>query len=216
MHIFLDTIDLKFINEYFEIGILAGVTTNPTLAKRFNMKDDIEMVKEVRSAMPFGEIHVEAFGDNVLEIENNAKRILDLSQDDNLIFKIPFSKEGVKAVNKLKKLNFKTNLHLIFSINQALIASNINSDYICPLRGRLDDVGHDAIHNLKEITSAYKICSSQTKVMASSIRNPLHVIKALGAGADVVTIPSNILEQIFEHPLTDIGYKLFKKDLERI
>ena len=144
------------------------------------------------------------------------KRILDLSQDDNLIFKIPFSKQGVQAANKLKKLNYKTNLHLIFSINQALIASNIKSDYICPLIGRLDDVGHDAIHNLKEIISAYQSCSSQTKVMASSIRNPLHVIRALGAGADVVTIPSNILGQMFDHPLTDIGYKLFKKDLERI
>lgn len=214
MEIFLDTIEVKIINEFYEMGILAGVTTNPTLAKRFKMKDDIEMIKEIRSVMRIGEIHVEAFGNNANEIESNAKRIADKSQDENLVFKIPFCKAGVKSVNELRKLNFRTNLHLIFSINQALIASNIKTDYICPLIGRLDDTGHDAIKNIEEIILSYKNCGSHTKVMASSIRNPLHVLNALKVGADVVTIPSKILEQMFYHPLTDIGYELFKKDLD--
>jgi len=216
MKIFLDTIDLEIIKEYSDMGILAGVTTNPTLAKRFNMKDDIEMTKKVREVMPKGEIHVEAFGNNPSEIEGNAKRILDSTQDNDLVFKIPFSKAGVASVNNLKNLNYKTNLHLIFSINQALIASNIRSDYICPLIGRLDDVGHDAINNVKDIVEAYKSSNSETKVMASSIRNPLHVINALKAGASVATIPANILDQMFKHPLTEIGYDLFKKDLDSL
>tara|TARA_B100000965_G_C19516662_1_gene724528 strand:+ start:578 stop:1228 length:651 start_codon:yes stop_codon:yes gene_type:complete len=216
MKLFLDSIDLEIINDLYQVGLLSGVTTNPTLAKRFNMKDDIEMVHKIREAMPNGEIHVEAFGNNAIEIEKNAIRIAENTKDSNVVFKIPFSKSGLKSVTNLRKLGYRTNLHLVFSLNQAFLSSSVGSDYICPLLGRLDDAGHDAISNLIEMINAYKKYNLETKIMASSIRNPLHVIQAFKAGVDVVTVPSLIIEQMFNHPLTSNGYELFKKDLEEI
>ncbi len=216
MKIFLDTIDLEMIDDFYQVGMLSGVTTNPTLAKRFNMKNDIDMVHKIRKAMPEGEIHVEAFGNNSDEIEENAKRIYENTNDSNLVYKIPFSKSGLKSVTNLRKLGFRTNLHLVFSLNQALLSSSVNSDYICPLIGRLDDTGHDAILNLKEMVQSLRNNNLATKVMASSIRNTQHVIQSFKAGVDVVTIPGNILEQMFNHPLTKSGYELFKKDLDQI
>ena len=163
MKILLDTIDLEKIEDYYKSGIIVGVTTNPTLAKRFGMADDVDMINKIRKVMPAGEIHVEAFGDSVEEIINNAERIFNKTKDEDLVFKVPFNKAGVTAVKKLKEKNFKTNLHLIFSINQALLASVVNTDYICPLMGRLDDIGHDAFKNLDTIKNSYKNSSVETK-----------------------------------------------------
>ncbi len=214
MKLFLDSIDLDIINNLSQVGLISGVTTNPTLAKRFNMKDDIDMVKKIRDVLPKGEIHVEAFGNNVKEIEDNAKRISDKTQDNNLVFKIPFSKSGLQSVRNLKNLGFKTNVHLIFSVNQAFLSAIVNSDYICPLIGRLDDTGQDAISNLIEMVGSFELHNFQTKIMASSIRNPQHVSQALKAGVDIVTAPSQTIEQMFYHPLTSQAYELFKEDLK--
>jgi len=216
MKILLDTIDLGKIEEYYKYGVIVGVTTNPTLAKRFGMNDDVDMINKIRKVMPVGEIHVEAFGDAVEEIINNAERISNKTKDKDLVFKVPFNKAGVAAVKKLKEKNFKTNLHLIFSVNQALLASVVNTDYICPLMGRLDDIGHDAFSNLDVIKNSYKNSSVKTKIMASSIRHPRHVQRAFEVGADVITVPVNVLEKLFYHPLTSIGYEQFKKDIESI
>jgi transaldolase len=215
MKIFLDTIDLKIIKRFYNTGILYGVTTNPTLAKKFGMSSDTDMVEKIRQVMPIGEIHIEAFGNTREEIYENALRINSITKDKFLVYKVPFSDEGVAAVKLLKQKGLKTNLHLIFSINQALIASAINSDYICPLVGRLDDIGHDASENIKTI----RICFNNygetinTKIMASSIRHPKHVSDAFQVGADVVTIPSTILEKMFYHPLTSQGYDAFHEDI---
>lgn len=214
MKLFLDSIDLDIINNLSQVGLISGVTTNPTLAKRFNMRDDIDMVKKIRDVLPKGEIHVEAFGNNVKEIEDNAKRISDKTQDNNLVFKIPFSKSGLQSVRNLKNLGFKTNVHLIFSVNQAFLSAIVNSDYICPLIGRLDDTGQDAISNLIEMVGSFELHNFQTKIMASSIRNPQHVSQALKAGVDIVTAPSQTIEQMFYHPLTSQAYELFKEDLK--
>jgi transaldolase len=216
MKILLDTIDLDEIEYYYESGIIVGVTTNPTLAKKFEMHDDIDMINKIRNVMPLGEIHVEAFGNSVKNIIDNAKRIFEKTKDNNLVFKIPFNKAGVAAAKKLKEKNYTTNLHLIFSANQALLASAVSADYICPLMGRLDDVGHDAFGNLKLIKNSYKNNNIKTKIMASSIRHPRHVQLAFEVGADIVTIPSSVLEKLYYHPLTDIGYEKFKKDIESI
>ncbi len=216
MKILLDTIDTKVIKKYYDAGILYGVTTNPTLAKRFGMSDDIEMINTIRSVMKTGEIHVEAFGDTAEEIVKNAQRIRNSTKSGNLVFKVPFSLEGIKAVNQLQKDGFRTNLHLIFSINQSLIASEVGSDYICPLVGRLDDIGHDAAENLKKIKQAYKLSNSPTKIMVSSVRHPKHVQEAFLLGADVITVPPAVLDKMFNHPLTDIGFNQFKKDIESI
>tara|TARA_Y100001973_G_C5205790_1_gene341494 strand:- start:3132 stop:3782 length:651 start_codon:yes stop_codon:yes gene_type:complete len=216
MKILLDTIDLEKIKDYYDAGIIVGVTTNPTLARRFGMTDDVDMINKIRKVMPVGEIHVEAFGNSVEDIVNNAERIFKKTQDDNLVFKVPFNKAGVTAVKKLKEKKYKTNLHLIFSVNQTLLAAAVEADYICPLIGRLDDIGHDAFSNLELIKNSYKRSKVKTKIMASSIRHPRHVQRAFEVGADVITVPVDVLEKIFYHPLTDTGYAQFKKDIESI
>ncbi len=214
MRLLLDTIDTKIISKYYKLGLLFGVTTNPTLAKRFGMSDDIDMIKKIRDVMPIGEIHVEAFGDNAIEIINNAKRIRHDSLDNNLVFKVPFSPSGVQAVKFLKREGLRTNLHLIFSLNQSLLSSSVDTDYICPLVGRLDDVGHDAFDNLEKIINSYKKFDHiHTKIMVSSVRHPQHVERAFMIGADVVTVPAAVLDKMFSHPLTSSGYKEFEDDI---
>lgn len=217
MKIFLDTIDLVEIKKYNEILNIEGVTTNPNLARRFGMSNDIEMVKEIGKVIgKKKEIHVEAFGENSKEIINTSKRIKRKCSDLNLVFKIPFSEEGVKAAKILKKNNYSTNLHLIFSISQAIISSSIDSNYICPLIGRLDDIGHNAVDNLNKIITSFKKHNSKTLVMGSSIRNLNHVIESYKIGVDAITIPMKVVKEMFNHPLTDTGYQLFKKDLKQM
>lgn len=217
MKIFLDTIDLNEIKKYSEILNVAGVTTNPNLARRFDMSDDIEIVREIGKILGSEkEIHIEAFGENAKEIINNSQRIKKNCSKFNLIFKIPFSEEGVKAAKFLAKKKYLTNLHLIFSLSQAIIAASINSHYICPLIGRLDDIGHNAIYNLRKIIASYKIHNCKTLIMGSSIRNLNHVIECYKIGVDAVTIPMKVVKEMFNHPLTDTAFLQFKKDLNQM
>ncbi len=217
MKIFLDTIDLDEIKKYNDIFNIAGITTNPNLARRFGMSDDIEMVEKIGDIIgKKKEIHVEGFGDNFDEIIKNCQRIKKKCSNFNLVFKIPFSEEGVKAAKYLRKNGYSTNLHLIFSQGQAIISSSINSDYICPLIGRLDDIGHNAIENLNNIITSFKKNESKTQVMGSSVRNLNHVIDCYRIGVDAITIPIKVIKEMFNHPLTDTGYMLFKKDLSQM
>lgn len=217
MKIFLDTIDLKEIKKYKEIFEVEGVTTNPNLARRFGMSNDIEMINRISDVLgPEKEIHVEAFGSTSKEIIDNAQRINKECKNKNLVYKIPFSEYGVQAAKYLISKKFKTNLHLIFSLSQAFIAGSIGSNYICPLVGRLDDIGHDAIKNISSIKKAYEKNNIKTKIMASSIRNSQHVISCFENAIDVITIPLSVIKDLFKHPLTDIGYDNFKKDLHQM
>jgi len=209
MKIFLDTLDFEVIEKYEHI--ISGVTTNPTMAHKFNMPDQIDMVLKLREVIGNKEIHIEAFGETEEEILKNSDKLL--STGKNLVFKIPFSQAGVKAAKHLLDMGHKTNLHLIFSINQALIASAIESTYICPLVGRLDDIGQHALNQIKEIVSAIGPFSA-TKVMVSSVRNPRHVQLAFMADAYAVTIPPSVLEKCFYHPLTEKGINTFREDIE--
>lgn len=214
MKIFLDTIDLEKLKKYNDILNIHGVTTNPTLAKRFNMSDDIDMIKKIADTIGKNkEIHVEAFGNSVEEIKKNAHRINSKCKNLNLVYKIPFTENGVEAAKDLVKEKYKTSLHLIYSINQALLAENIGSTYICPLIGRIDDIGHKASENLKQIKKSYITNNSQTLIMGSSIRTPQHVIDAFNIGLDAVTLPLNVLELMFLHPLTTKGFESFEKDI---
>ena len=214
MKIFLDSLDVNLIKKYGEMGLLSGITTNPTFSKRFGMHDDIEMVSKIREALGEGEIHVEAFGDTKEEIIKNAHRLLEKTNDSNLVFKIPFSESGLGACKELVKSGVRTNMHLIYSINQAILAVAIKSTYICPLVGRLDDTGHDAMENVKNIKEAFKANSESTLIMISSVRHPQHVLKAYMYGADVVTVPPNVLSLMFYHPLTDERVHTFKSAIE--
>lgn len=214
MKIFLDTLDTAMISKYAKMGVIQGVTTNPTLAKRFGMSDDIDMVQKVHQVLGGGEIHVEAFGDTREEIVKNAERIIGKCKGIDLVFKIPFSEEGVAGARILVERGYKTSLHLTYSINQALLAAVIGSTYICPLAGRLDDVGHDALSNIQDMINAFKTNGQNTSVMVSSVRHPQHVIRAFSIGADVVTVPLNVLVQMFQHPLTDYGVNTFRQDID--
>jgi len=214
MDIFLDTLDLEVVDKYYTMGIISGVTTNPTLAKRFGMYDDIEMITKLRTIMKFGEIHVEAFGETTEKILSVVNRLSGI--DCNLVFKFPFTEAGVKAVHKLKHdcLNSaRTNMHLIFSHNQALIATKVGSDYICPLVGRLDDEGYDGLLFIDELARIFNRNNVRTKIMVSSVRSPMHVIGAFKAGADAITIPADVMNRMFYHKLTDDGFEKFRKDL---
>ena len=210
MKIFLDALELDQIKKYSNMGILSGVTTNPTLAKKHGMLDDIDMIKKIREVMPVGEIHVEAWGKTKDEILNNITRLKTHSNDPDLVYKIPFSPDGIEACNMAILNGDKTNMHLIFSHNQAIICDNVNSTYICPLVGRLDDIGHDALSFISELTKVIFF----SNIMVSSVRHPMHVIKASKVGANVITVPLKVLEQMFEHPLTTTGIELFEKDIQ--
>ncbi|MCE7738393.1 MAG: CBS domain-containing protein [Candidatus Heimdallarchaeota archaeon] len=212
MQIFLDTLDLSLIKYYYNLGIITGVTSNPTFQRRFDMKDDIAMVEKIRHVMPHGEIHVEAVGNTKEEIISNANRILKCTKDESLVFKIPFSEEGIGAVGNLSHQEIETSLHLVYSVNQAMLAAYAGATYICPLLGRLDDVGHDAIENIGLIQEAYLEQEEHTKIMASSVRYPQHVSKIYVLGIDAVTIPPSILNAMFYHPLTQTGTKTFWED----
>lgn len=218
MKIFLDSLDVNLIKRYSAIGLLSGITTNPTFAKRFNMTDDIEMVKKVREALGEGEIHVEAFGDTKEEIIESANTLFHKTNDSNLVFKIPFSEQGIGACRALLMNNFKTNLHLVFSINQAALAASIGATYICPLVGRLDDTGqgYDAMDEINNMVAAYENNAEVTQIMVSSVRHPQHVVKAYMCGVDAITIPPNVLSQMFHHSLTVSGIYTFKSDIEAV
>jgi len=212
MKIFLDTLDTELIEKY--IGLISGVTTNPTFQQRFGMFNDIDMVNKIRSSMPEGEIHVEAIGNTATEIVQNANRIINETGDKNLVFKIPFSEEGISACKVLISSGLKTSLHLVYSLNQAILAATIKSTYICPLVGRLDDIGHDATENIKMMKQTFQTNNEETLIMASSIRHPQHVLTVYTAGVDAITIPPNVLSQMFYHPLTDIGKEMFCRDFD--
>ena len=212
MQIFLDTLDTTLINRYYRLGIISGVTSNPTFQRRFGMSDDITVIKRIRYTMPVGEIHTEAIGDDRGEIVADAYRILKASEDRDLVFKIPFSEEGIGAVKELTQDGIKTSLHLVYSVNQAMLAATVGATYICSLLGRLDDIGHDAIENIRLIQEGYWAQETNTKIMASSIRHPQHVAKIYAIGINAITIPPSVLDMMFCHPLTLAGTKTFWRD----
>ena len=217
MKILIDTLDVKEIKKYSDMGIISGVTTNPTFSKRFGMKDDIDTIKQVSDAIDGkGDIFIEAFGHTEREIEDNAHRISNGSSYKNIIFKIPFTESGVEATSNLSKIGYKTNLHLIYSVTQALIAEQSGATYICPLVGRMDDIGNDGIENVTKMKKCYDKNLVETKIMGSSIRNVNHVAELYRVGIDSITIPPKILEQMFYHPLTTSGFETFVEDLKNI
>ncbi len=217
MKILIDTLDVKEIKKYSDMGIISGVTTNPTFSKRFGMKDDIDTIKQVSDAIAGkGDIFIEAVGHTEREIEDNAHRISNGSSYKNIIFKIPFTESGVKATSNLSKIGYKTNLHLIYSVTQALIAEQSGATYICPLVGRMDDIGNDGIENVTKMKKCYDKNLVETKIMGSSIRNVNHVAELYRVGIDSITIPPKILEQMFYHPLTTSGFETFVEDLKNI
>lgn len=212
MKIFIDTANVQEIKEAISLGIIDGVTTNPTLMAKEN-RPAKELLKEICSLVP-GPVSAEAIS---LDTEGMVKEARELSKiAKNIVVKIPLTREGLKAVKILSPEGIKTNVTLCFSPSQALLVAKVGADYVSPFIGRLDDiseVGMDLIHKIKQIYTNYNF---KTQIIVASIRNPLHVVDAAILGADIATVPFAVIEQLIKHPLTDIGIQRFLDDYKKI
>jgi len=212
MKIFIDTANLEQIKEVNSWGILDGVTTNPTLVARegCDFKSRIEEISKIVD----GPISAEAVS---MDAEGMIKEARELSKiHKNIVVKIPMTGEGLKAVKVLSKEGVKTNVTLVFSPNQALMAAKAGATYVSPFVGRLDDISHNGMELVRDIVAIYKMHGYKTQVIAASIRHPVHVTEAALAGAHVATIPFDILKKMLKHNLTDEGIQKFLKDWEKV
>lgn len=212
MKFFIDTANLDEIKEAASIGILDGVTTNPTLISREN-EEPKTLLKKISDIVD-GPIAAEVVSLDWKGIVEEGKELAKIH--DNIIIKIPINKDGLKAVKALNTENIKTMVTLIFTPVQALLAAKAGADFITPFVGRLDDIaspGMDLIANIVQIYNNYEI---KTEVIVASIRNPVHVLEAALIGADIATIPLKVIEQLVKHPLTDQGIESFLKDWKKV
>jgi len=212
MKIFIDVANVKVIKKFSKMGIIDGVTTNPTLiAKEGTNFNDLvnEIVKIVN-----GPVSVEVISLDVEGMVTEAKQLSRIAP--NVVIKIPMTFEGLKATKILSGEGIKTNVTLVFSANQALLAAKAGATYVSPFIGRLDDRGHVGMDVVREILEIYKNYSFKTEVIVASIRHPIHVIEAAKAGAHVATIPPDVLEKMFKHPLTDEGIQRFLEDWKKV
>jgi len=207
---FLDTANIEKIREFTESGIIDGVTTNPTLIAKEG-RDFQEVVKDICEIVK-GPVSVEVTSIYHKDMITEARMLSKLA--DNIVVKIPMTKEGIRAVNKLSEKGIKTNVTLVFSANQALIAAKAGATYVSPFVGRLDDNGQVGMELVREIVGIFKNYGIETEVIVASIRHPRHVIEAAKIGAHIATVPPQVLEKMFHHPLTDKGIEIFMRDWE--
>ena len=212
MKIFIDTANIEEIREANDWGVIDGVTTNPSLVAKEG-REFRELIQEIINIVD-GPISVEAISTNA---EGMVKEAVELSEwSQNVVVKIPMIPEGLKAVKVLSAKEIKTNVTLTFSVNQALLAAKAGASYVSPFIGRLDDIGHEGMQIVRDIVEVLNIYNFKTEVIVASIRHPLHVIDAAKTGAHVATVPFNVIEKMFKHPLTDIGLERFLKDWEKV
>ena len=212
MKFFIDTADINEIKAALEIGIIDGVTTNPSLIAKTG-KDFKTVVDEI-CAVVDGHISVEAIS---MDAEGLIKDARELSKiNKNIVVKIPMTEEGLKAVKKVSQEGIHTNVTLVFSPTQAILAAKAGATYISPFVGRLDDISHIGMEIVEQIVNIYDNYDFSTEVIVASIRNPLHVVDAALMGADVATIPFGVIKQLVKHPLTDIGIERFLSDWKKV
>ena len=210
MRFFIDTADVDEIRKANDMGVISGVTTNPSLIAKSGRKFE-DVIAEITSIVDgpiSGEVKAttEKAEDMILEAREIAKI------HPNMVIKIPMTAEGLKAVKVLTKENIKTNVTLVFSANQALLAARAGATYVSPFLGRLDDISTPGIDLIKTIAEIFRIHNIKTQIIAASIRNPIHIIDSAIAGADIATVPYAVLMQCIKHPLTDAGIEKFIKD----
>ncbi len=212
MKIFVDTAKIEEIRKVKEWGILDGVTTNPTLLSKTG-KHWKEAALEILKEVPDKPVSLEVVATDFEGMVKEAKELAKMG--DNVVIKIPFTYEGVKAVQALKAEGIKTNVTLVFSSLQALIAGRAGATYVSPFIGRIDDMAYNGIEVLEEIIQIYGLYDFDTEIIAASIRHVDHVKQCALLGADIATIPFKVIEQMFRHPLTDIGLKRFLEDAKK-
>lgn len=209
MKIFLDTANIEAIKKYIDLGILDGITTNPSLLLKENSTDPIDTMKEIVKLVD-GPVSLEVVATGFDEMVNESLKLA--SYGDNVVVKIPMGSTGLKVVNFLYKKGIKTNVTLIFSANQALLAAKAGATYVSPFIGRLDDIGHDGLNLISEIVEIFSNYDIQTEILVASIRHPIHVIESAKLGANIATMPPDILQKMIDHPLTDKGLDIFLND----
>ena len=211
MKIFLDTANIEDIKEINSLGVIHGVTTNPSLIAK-EKRDLKETLKEIASIVD-GPISGEVIS---LDYENMIKEAEELASiHKNIVVKIPMTYDGLKAVSYLSKKGIGTNVTLIFSAAQALLAARAGASYVSPFLGRLDDIGSNGLILIEDISEIFNVHNIQTEIIAASIRNPIHVIEAAKLGANIGTLPPSVIRALINHPLTDAGIKKFKEDWEK-
>ncbi len=212
MKLFVDTANVNDIREANDLGVICGVTTNPSLIAKEG-RDFVEVVKEITSIVD-GPISAEVIS---LEAPKMVEEALELAKiHKNIVIKIPMCAEGLKAVKQLTAKGIKTNVTLIFSAAQALLAARAGATYVSPFLGRLDDIGSEGMILIEDIAQIFAVHDIKTEIIAASIRNPIHVIEAAKAGCDIATIPYNVIKQMIGHPLTTAGIERFLKDWEGV
>lgn len=212
MKFFIDTADVKEIREIWDMGLIDGVTTNPTLAAKTGRNYD-ETIQEICGIVD-GPISAETIS---LDFEGMMKEAYHFAKiHKNIVVKIPMTLPGMKAVSQCTKEGIKTNVTLVFSPNQALLCAKAGASYVSPFVGRLDDISQEGMEIISEIRQIYDNYAFETQILVASIRNPIHVKDSALIGADVATMPYSVIKQLAQHPLTEIGIEKFLKDWEKV
>jgi transaldolase len=212
LKIFLDTANIEQIREAASLGVVDGVTTNPTLISREEGKFE-DVVCEICEIVD-GPISAEVVSLDAEGMVEEAKKLAKIHE--NVVIKIPMTREGVKALHQLRDLGIRTNCTLVFSSNQALLAAKAGASFVSPFIGRLDDAGHTGMDLVREIMDIYENYAFETEVIVASARHPQHVVEAALAGADIITLPFAVFEKLFKHPFTDKGLDAFLSDWEKV
>ena len=212
MKLFIDTANVDEIRKANDLGVICGVTTNPSLIAKEG-RDFKEVVQEITTIVD-GPISAEVVS---MESSGMVEEALELIKiHPNIVIKIPMCEEGLKATKVLSAKGIKTNVTLIFSAAQALLAARAGATYVSPFVGRLDDIGQEGVNLISEIREIFAVHDIPTQIIAASIRNPIHVTSCAAAGADIATVPYKIIMQMIKHPLTDSGIEKFLKDWETV
>jgi transaldolase len=211
MKIFLDTANIDEIKEGVELGVVDGVTTNPTLVAK-EKRPFRPHVEEICRIVP-GDVSLEVIATEYEAMIKEGEELAKIAP--NVVVKCPMTRDGLKAVRYLTGKGIRVNQTLCFSANQALLSAKAGAYYISPFLGRLDDISHVGMDLIRDIATIYRVQGFKTQILAASIRNPLHVIDAAKAGAHVTTMPFSVLQQMLKHPLTDVGLKKFIEDWQK-
>jgi transaldolase len=212
MKIFLDTANLESIRKFNDMGLLDGITTNPSLMSKEggNPKDGMEEITKIIK----GDVSLEVLSTEYSGMVEEGRTLRKYG--DNVVVKVPMIPDGLKACKTLSAEGIPVNVTLVFSPNQAVLAAKAGAKYVSPFIGRLDDIGHDGMNLIREIKTIFSNYNFETQILVASIRHPLHVVEAAKIGADVVTLPPAVLDKMLQHPLTDIGLKNFLADWEKL
>ncbi len=213
MKFFIDTADLDEIQEAHELGVLDGVTTNPSLCAKIGVADFEGHIAKICNMIE-GDVSAEVVSTEYDEIMSEARHLAKIA--DNVVVKVPLIKDGIKAIKSLSDEGIRTNCTLCFSATQAMLAAKAGATYISPFIGRIDDISSDGMQLIEDVVNIYDNYGFETEVLAASIRHPMHVLEAARLGADVATMPLNVIDQLLEHPLTDRGLEKFLADWDSL